>query len=147
MLHHQHVIVRAEVAAPPTDTDRTQQWFKDLINAIGMRILTGPFVVYCDMPGNRGLTGIVAIETSSITLHAWDEDKPGVIQLDVFTCHNLDLNIVFDYLKVWKPLEIEYYFIDRNAPSEECCGSTTCSCAQSPSKLKIIKEGKIVYDI
>ena len=112
-----------------------------------MKILTGPYVVYCDMPGNKGMTGICAIETSSITMHAWDEDSPGVVQLDVYTCANLDLDIVFNYLKVFKPKEIEYHFIDRDAnPWEDCCGSKNCSCASAPSKIKVIGEGKIVYD-
>lgn len=149
MLKHQHVIIRAEVMQPPgpNDTESTQLWFKNLIEAIGMKILLGPFVVYSDMPGNRGMTGISAIETSSITMHAWDEESPGVIQLDVYTCADLDLPIVFDHLKVFAPKEIEYHFIDRDADKwEDCCGSPSCGCASSPSKIKVIDEGKVTYD-
>jgi len=148
LLKHQHVIIRAEVNQPPgaNDIDSTQLWFKNLIEAIGMKILLGPFVVYCDMPGNRGMTGISAIETSSITLHAWDEDSPGVVQLDVYTCADLDLSIVLDHLKVFAPTEVEYHFIDRDADKwEDCCGSVTCGCANTPSKIKVIDQGKVSY--
>lgn len=116
MLKHQHIIIRAEVLNPPQadDTDKMNFWFKDLIESIDMKILMGPFTVYSHMIGNRGFTGICAIETSHIAFHAWDEESPGVLQLDVYTCAHLDLDIVIQKLKQFNPTKVEYCFIDRD---------------------------------
>ena len=83
-----------------------------------MNPLLGPFTVYCETAGNKGLTGICAIETSSITMHVWDEDKPGVMQLDIYTCSTLDISIIFDKLQQFKPTRIQYVFIDRDEKFE-----------------------------
>jgi S-adenosylmethionine/arginine decarboxylase-like enzyme len=116
MLKHQHLIVRSEIKTPPTefDLDKMNLWFKDLIQSIGMKILSGPHTVYCKMVGNRGYTGVCVIETSHIALHTWDEESPAVIQLDVYTCSNLDVSVVIDKLKVFDPVKIDYTFIDRD---------------------------------
>ena len=79
-----------------------------------MKILSGPHTVYCKMVGNRGYTGVCVIETSHIALHTWDEESPSVIQLDVYTCSDLDVSIVVDKLKVFEPVDIDYTFIDRD---------------------------------
>lgn len=112
-LRHQHLIVNALVKTPPKDPSKIEAWTLDLIEAMNMKVLLGPYAVYCDMPGNRGLTCISAIQTSSITLHSWDEGKLGNVQLDVYTCSDLDLQLVFDAMNEWQPVEITYKFIDR----------------------------------
>ena len=116
MLKHEHVIIRAELLNPPGKSymPKINAWFADLIDSIGMVRLLGPYTVYCETKGNQGLTGICAIETSSITLHVWDEDKPGVMQLDIYTCAKLDISIVFDKLKEFNPTRIQYLYIDRD---------------------------------
>lgn len=116
MLKHQHLIVRSEIKNPPTefDLDKMNLWFTDLIKSIDMKILSGPHTVYCKMVGNRGYTGVCVIETSHIALHTWDEESPSVIQLDVYTCSDLDVSIVIDKLKVFEPVDIDYTFIDRD---------------------------------
>ena len=130
MLKHQHLIVRSEIKNPPTefDLEKMNLWFTDLIKSIGMKILSGPHTVYCKMVGNRGYTGVCVIETSHVALHTWDEDNPAVIQLDVYTCSDLDISVVMDKLKVFKPLNVDYTFIDRDG------------------ELKIIEKKKINYD-
>jgi len=128
MLKHQHLIVRSEILTPPTenDLDNMNFWFKDLIESIGMKILSGPHTVYCKMVGNRGYTGVCVIETSHIALHTWDEENPAIIQLDVYTCSDLDINVVFDKLKKFNPVTIDYTFIDRD------------------NELKIVEKNKII---
>lgn len=79
-----------------------------------MNVLLGPYTVYSHMENNRGFTGICAIETSSITMHCWDEQSPSVLQLDVYTCADLDVNTVFDHVKQFNPVSIEYTVIDRD---------------------------------
>lgn len=115
MLEHKHLIIRAEVHSPPlaNETDQMEMWFQNLIESIGMNILRGPFVTYLDKAGNRGFTGVCIIETSHVAMHVWDESTPGLMQLDVYTCGALDINVVFDKLRVFRPTKIDYKFLDR----------------------------------
>ena len=114
-LQHKHIIVRADVYKPPAKDSphQLELWFKDLIESINMKILTGPYVVYCDMPGNKGFTGICAIETSHIALHMWEEQLPGRFELDVYTCGDLDASIIFDKIKIFDPINVQYLILDR----------------------------------
>lgn len=115
MLEHKHLIIRAEIANPPGphEEEYMVQWFMDLIDSIGMKILKGPYVTYLDKEGNRGFTGVCIIETSHVAMHVWDEGSPGLMQLDVYTCGALDINIVFDKLRTFEPVKIDYKFLDR----------------------------------
>jgi S-adenosylmethionine/arginine decarboxylase-like enzyme len=112
-LVHKHVIIRAEVLNPPTDETTTSNEVKALIEAIGMKILMGPYAKYCTMEGNRGLTVATIIETSHVIIHVWDETDPALIQLDVYTCGVFDPNIVFDWLKKYNPTKIDFKYLDR----------------------------------
>lgn len=89
------------------------EWKKDLIKKLKMEVLLGPFAAYSDMENNRGLTIISAISTSSITAHFWDEVEPGLVQLDVYTCSTLDVDVIFDALKEFDIVDGEYFIIDR----------------------------------
>jgi S-adenosylmethionine/arginine decarboxylase-like enzyme len=86
---------------------------QDLVEAIDMKILMGPYSVYSDMVGNRGLTAVTIIETSHIALHVWDECEPALAQLDVYTCSKLDVEDVFEAIESWNPSKVEYKYIDR----------------------------------
>ena len=112
-LVHKHVIIRAEVTNPPTDETLTSNDGKALIEAIGMKILMGPYAKYCNMKGNRGLTVATIIETSHVIIHTWDETDPAMIQLDVYTCGVFDPNIVFDWLQTYNPTKIDFKYLDR----------------------------------
>lgn len=111
---HKHLIIRAEINEPITIDVMVDYWLMELVEKLNMKRLLGPFSVYCDKKGNEGVTGIVAIETSHIALHIWDKCNPAILQLDVYTCSELDENIVFDHLKIMKPVKIEWKYIDRN---------------------------------
>lgn len=112
-LVHKHVIIRAEVLNPPTDETTTSNDVRALIEAIGMKILMGPYAKYCTMEGNRGLTVATIIETSHVVMHTWDESDPALIQLDVYTCGAFDPNVVFDWLKKYNPTKIDFKYLDR----------------------------------
>lgn len=112
-LVHKHVIIRAEVLNPPTNETHTSNDVKALIEAIGMKILMGPYAKYCTMKGNRGLTVATIIETSHVIIHVWDETDPAVIQLDVYTCGVFDPNVVFDWLQKYNPTKIDFKYLDR----------------------------------
>ena len=112
-LKHKHLLVRAEVLEPPKDLKSTRKWTRNLIKAIDMKILAGPYVKYCEVKGNTGITAVTIIETSHITLHSWDELSPALVQLDVYSCKELDEKIVFDYLYKFQPVKMSYRYFDR----------------------------------
>jgi S-adenosylmethionine/arginine decarboxylase-like enzyme len=112
-VQHKHLIVRAEVKKTPSSQKWAHTWLTELVSKIGMEICQGPITTYVDTLGNKGLTGLVIIETSHIALHCWDETDPGLLQLDVYTCGNLPTEIIFDELKQFDPVKLEYKFLDR----------------------------------
>ena len=87
---HKHLILRAEANKVPTNEDVLTVWLKDFIESINMKILMGPYVKYCTMEGNRGITGIAVIETSHIAIHVWDEPVPALMQIDIYSCAEFD---------------------------------------------------------
>lgn len=112
-MKHKHLIVRAEVSNPPRYEQTIVDWVKHLIDDIGMKIMLGPYAKYCETEGNRGLTCVTIIETSHVAVHVWDEPSPCLIQVDVYTCGELDKDIVFDALEKWDPVKIDYKYLDR----------------------------------
>jgi S-adenosylmethionine/arginine decarboxylase-like enzyme len=112
-LFHKHLIIRAELAKPPTCAESIQEWMKKLVDKIDMKILMGPYAVYSDMVGNRGLTAVTIIETSHIAMHVWDEDEPALMQLDVYTCSTLDPYDVVTAIQDFEPTKVEMKYIDR----------------------------------
>ena len=110
---HKHLIIRAEVGKPITDENIAIEWMNKLVDKIGMKVMMGPFAKYLNVEGNRGLTAVAIIETSHITLHVWDEDKPALLQLDVYTCGPLDPYDVVEALREFHPVKIEMKYLDR----------------------------------
>jgi S-adenosylmethionine/arginine decarboxylase-like enzyme len=113
MLVHHLLVVNARVNKPPVDPEVIKNWKSKLIEDIGMKILHGPHALYHDMPGNRGLTAVTIIETSHIALHVWDEDTPGVLRLDVYSCAEFDVDVILDSIKIFDPVQVDYKFLDR----------------------------------
>jgi S-adenosylmethionine/arginine decarboxylase-like enzyme len=113
MIEHKHIVIRAKVKNPPKNVGWVEQWFKELIEKIDMKLLRGPFGCYLDKEGNRGITCVAIIETSHIALHIWDEEDPALVQFDVYTCGDLDINKVFDHLDVFDVVSKEWMYLDR----------------------------------
>lgn len=113
LLEHKHLIVRAELNAPPKCITHINLWMQQLVEKINMKILMGPYSVYSEMIGNQGLTAVTIIETSHIALHVWDEVSPALAQIDVYTCSSLNIDDVFKALEQFEPTKVEYRFIDR----------------------------------
>ena len=118
-LVHKHLIVRAEVKNPPKDETRAKEFLRELIEGINMKILFGPEARYVDVVGNRGLTCFAIIETSHVVMHTWDECDPAMIQLDVYTCGELNTNVVFDFLQQFDVIKMDYKFLDRETDLHE----------------------------
>jgi len=113
-LIHRHLIARATVTNPPRDCDTVHVWLCELCELIGMNLLAGPITAYVDTVGNRGVTGVCIISTSHIAVHVWDEPHPAIVQLDVYTCAELDPHLVIDHLQVFEPTHIDTHYLDRD---------------------------------
>ena len=99
MALHNQLLINGYSDTPPTDEAFIKQWMEDLVKQIDMKIIQGPYTAYVTKEGNRGLTAIVMIETSHIALHVWDEENPGMIQFDLYTCSTLPVYDVIQNLK------------------------------------------------
>jgi S-adenosylmethionine/arginine decarboxylase-like enzyme len=113
MIPHKHLLVRAQISNPVLDIDQISKWISTLVDSIQMKILHGPVSVYCNKEGNRGITAFAIIETSHIVLHTWDEETPATLQLDVYTCSELEIDLVFNALSIFQPITLDYKFLDR----------------------------------
>jgi len=116
LLVHKHLIVRAEAVTPPTDEEQLIEWMKEFVESINMKIFMGPYVKYCHMEGNRGITAVAIIETSHIAMHIWDEINPALMQFDVYSCGNLDVEAICKKIKEdFNIQKIEYKFLNRKS--------------------------------
>jgi S-adenosylmethionine/arginine decarboxylase-like enzyme len=113
LLKHEHLIVRIEAKNPPKCPEFIKTWMQELITILKMEILMGPYAVYSDMVGNRGLTAITVLSTSHAALHTWDEVDPALIQLDVYSCSEVVVEDILGHIQQFEPVKIEYTFIDR----------------------------------
>jgi S-adenosylmethionine/arginine decarboxylase-like enzyme len=112
-MQHKHLLIRAKIANSIADTDQVSLWISNLVDTIKMKILHGPVSVYCDKTGNTGITSFAIIETSHIALHTWDETDPATLQLDVYTCADLEIDLVVKALSIFQPITLDYKFLDR----------------------------------
>ena len=111
---HKHLIIRAEANKVPTDEEQLTEWLKDFIDSINMKILMGPYVKYCNVEGNRGITGIAVIETSHIAIHVWDEPNPALMQIDVYSCAEFDVDEIAEKIKQdFDVVKLDYKYLNR----------------------------------
>ena len=114
VIKHKHLIIRAETKKTPEDPKWLHSWLVQVVGDIGMDICQGPITAYVDVPGNKGLTGVVIIETSHIAVHIWDEVNPGLLQMDVYSCADFNPQDIFDKIEeAFEPVKLEYKFLDR----------------------------------
>jgi S-adenosylmethionine/arginine decarboxylase-like enzyme len=124
-LDHKHIIVNATVKQPLVDVEGTKKWLKDLVEAVNMKIVLGPFAEYCNAEGNEGITGCVCIQTSHCSIHVWDKLKPAIMRLDLYSCDTFERETVLNHLKYFEPITYEWITLDRN------------------DKIKILEQGEI----
>ena len=111
---HKHLLIRAEANRVPTDEEQLTEWLKEFIDSIHMKILMGPYVKYCKMEGNRGITGIAVIETSHIAIHVWDEPNPALMQIDVYSCAEFDVDEIANKIKSdFDVVKLDYKYLNR----------------------------------
>ena len=113
MPQHKHLIIRAEVNRPPKSEKEIKQWLRKIVNKIDMKIIKGPYASYVSKEGNRGITGVVMIETSHIAIHVWDETTPALIQCDVYSCAEFSSNEVLAEFLSMEVTKIDHVLLDR----------------------------------
>ena len=113
MPDHIHMIIRAKVNDPITSEKELKKWLRELVKKIDMKIIKGPYAAYVSKEGNRGITGVVMIETSHIAIHIWDETTPALVQCDVYSCAEFERSEVILHLGIMKPKMIEYMMVNR----------------------------------
>ncbi len=125
MIYHKHLLVNAKISNPVKSESQGIEFLTNLVDKIDMKIIKGPFASYVNVEGNRGLTGIVMIETSHIAFHIWDEVRPGLIQFDLYTCGQLELDKVLSIFKeTFDIVTLDYILFDReNGFVEESSGT------------------------
>ena len=115
MPKHKHLIIRAEVNHPPVTEKYVRLWLRKLVKKIDMNIIKGPYASYVSKEGNRGVTGVVMIETSHIAIHVWDEDTPALVQCDVYSCAEFSSNEVLAEFIPMDVVKIDHVLLDRAA--------------------------------
>ena len=110
---HKHLIIRAEVNRPITSEKEIKKWLRNVVKKIDMKIIKGPYAAYVSKEGNRGVTGVVMIETSHIAMHVWDEERPALVQCDVYSCAEFSSNEVLAEFLPMDVVKIDSILLDR----------------------------------
>ena len=113
MPKHKHLIIRAEVNRPITSEKEIKKWLRNVVKKIDMKIIKGPYASYVSKEGNRGVTGVVMIETSHIAMHVWDETTPALVQCDVYSCAEFSSNEVLAEFVPMDVVKIDTMLLDR----------------------------------
>ena len=113
MPKHKHLIIRAEVNSPITSEKEIKKSLRNLVKKIDMKIIKGPYASYVSKEGNRGITGVVMIETSHIAIHIWDEERPALVQCDVYSCAEFSVTEVLAQFNMMEPVGVDYLVLDR----------------------------------
>ena len=112
---HKHLIIRAEVNSPISTEKEIKKWLRNVVKKIDMNIIKGPYASYVTKEGNRGVTGVVMIETSHIAIHVWDEESPALVQCDVYSCAEFSSNTVLAEFLPMDVVKIDHILLDRGS--------------------------------
>ena len=113
MPKHKHLLIRAEVTHPITTERECKSWLRNLVKVIDMKIVKGPYAGYVTKEGNRGITGVVIIETSHNAIHIWDENRPPLVQCDVYSCAEFSASEVLAQFHMMEVVKMDYLLLDR----------------------------------
>lgn len=112
--YHQHLLVKCWVENPPKREDVLNDWFVNLVETVGMKVVAGPTSVYVSDPGNEGLTGTVTLATSHASIHIWDNLELPMVQFDIYSCKCFTLEQVIECFEPWVIKKYQWVMIDRN---------------------------------
>jgi S-adenosylmethionine/arginine decarboxylase-like enzyme len=94
-------------------------WTTALVGKLGLTFLHKPIGAYCHDEGNRGVTVVAILNTSHLALHIWDEVMPALLQLDIYSCKNLDLSVILTELNLLSVIKVERKLFDRSITIRE----------------------------
>jgi S-adenosylmethionine/arginine decarboxylase-like enzyme len=107
--------VKGYITNPPKSEEILNQWFRELVNKVGMVVVAGPTSVYVNELGNEGITGTVTLATSHASIHVWDAIHPSMFQFDLYSCSDFTPEQVLNHINEHFDLQsATYQFIDRN---------------------------------
>lgn len=112
--YHQHLLIKCYAKNPPKEVGYLNQWFIDLVDSVGMKVVAGPTSIYVSDPGNEGLTGTVTLATSHASIHIWDNLESPLIQFDIYSCKKFTLDEVLMNFTPWDVFDVQWVMIDRN---------------------------------
>ena len=113
--NHLHLLVKGYISHPPKSEEKLNQWFRELVNKVGMVVVAGPTSVYVDELGNEGITGTVTLATSHASIHVWDAIHPSMFQFDLYSCSDFTPEQVLNHINEHFNLQsATWQFIDRN---------------------------------
>lgn len=113
--NHLHLLVKGYINNPPQSETVLNQWFKELVNKVGMVVVAGPTSTYVNEPGNEGITGTVTLATSHASIHVWDAIHPSMFQFDLYSCSEFTPEQVLNHINEHFDLQsATWQFIDRN---------------------------------
>jgi S-adenosylmethionine/arginine decarboxylase-like enzyme len=113
--NHLHLLVKGYISNPPKSEEVLNQWFRELVNKVGMVVVAGPTSVYVNELGNEGITGTVTLATSHASIHVWDAIHPSMFQFDLYSCSDFTPEQVLSHINEHFDLQsATYQFIDRN---------------------------------
>ena len=114
--NHLHLLVKGYITNPPKSETVLNQWFKELVNKVGMVVVAGPTSVYVNELGNEGITGTVTLATSHASIHVWDAIHPSMFQFDLYSCSDFTPEQVLNHINEHFDLQsATWQFIDRNS--------------------------------
>ena len=113
--NHLHLLVKGYISHPPKSEEKLNQWFRELVNKVGMVVVAGPTSVYVNETGNEGITGTVTLATSHASIHVWDAQQPAMFQFDLYSCSDFTPDQVLNHINEHFNLQSAIWqFIDRN---------------------------------
>ena len=113
--NHLHLLVKGYISNPPKSEEILNQWFRELVNKVGMVVVAGPTSVYVNESGNEGITGTVTLATSHASIHVWDALELPMFQFDLYSCSDFTPKQVLEHINEHFQLQsATWHFIDRN---------------------------------
>lgn len=90
------------------------EFLKKMPDLIGMTPITQPYVFpYSGLvPEDKGITGIVIIAESHLTIHSFEEKNYSFI--DIFSCKDFDVELAIDIITdMFKPESFDVNIVER----------------------------------
>lgn len=113
--NHLHLLVKGYITNPPKSEEILNNWFRELVNKVGMVVVAGPTSVYVNESGNEGITGTVTLATSHASIHVWDALELPMFQFDLYSCSDFTPEQVLNHINEHFNLQTAtWQFIDRN---------------------------------